>query len=529
MYTNTVSNNLIYNNFKNVQQRFSKHKKSDLKNFDTENSSPHKTNDKKNKFTIIGLSTLGVGMLFMSKGVQKHSKNFLEFLKGHLENKLNNSFLDEHTPKISFYEHFIRRINSFIKKSESINNINSLKDILFMKLMYKTSITKSIHKSISDLFEKLSRNTVKKSYKKTQKQFNKMYDKFDKLDEYILKNFGDEIVEFDKTKYTKKQLVEMARNCREYVRLVIYAFLHENTQQTRYEYMKQATSELYTKFWDASFKEFWTKNNKFKRKEMWQTFIAAEQVKANKTDLAKNIAFARDMLSYTDAEMKAYISGYIDNINSIISENDAIGVDITKRLKWFMKDSSSLEFHKENFLNELNKLEQHYNQNKESDQIVNDINTNIKLIRNIISEEAPGQLQQMIDIYKKIAPFELSKSGALESVKKAITMFDNSIKLESKEFFDKLRDLEIGSAPTDILTILFSSALISNALIKAKDPSEKKSIMLKSGIPIAGAILTTLISTTKLISGTKSIVFGAVSGIVLNRLGTLADNYTKKV
>ena len=52
--------------------------------------------------------------------------------------------------------------------------------------------------------------------------------------------------------------------------------------------------------------------------------------------------------------------------------------------------------------------------------------------------------------------------------------------------------------------------------------------MLKSGIPIAGGILTTLISATKLISGTKSIALGVISGMILNRLGVFTDNFVKK-
>ena len=122
MHTDTVSNNLIVNNFKNVQQRFSKYEKSYLNNSDAEKYSESKTN----KLTNIGLLTLGIGLLFMSKGVQKHSKKFLEIIKEYFENKVNNSFLNEHTPKITFYEHFVRRINSFIRRTESINNINSL-------------------------------------------------------------------------------------------------------------------------------------------------------------------------------------------------------------------------------------------------------------------------------------------------------------------------------------------------------------------------------------------------------------------
>ena len=94
----------------------------------------------------------------------------------------------------------------------------------------------------------------------------------------------------------------------------------------------------------------------------------------------------------------------------------------------------------------------------------------------------------MLNIYRQIAPFELSKSGALSSIKKSVAAFDRSFKLEMGEMFDKLRDLEIGSAPTDIMTILISSAMIIRALEKSNNKEERSSIMLKSGIPVIGAI-----------------------------------------
>ncbi|MBP3821227.1 hypothetical protein J6G99_06245 [bacterium] len=491
-------------------------------------------NDKnKIKYGNLGLLVFVGSLSFFSKGIQKKSKNMLVNFKEYLSLKQSKYFFEQNNKKFPFYEYAIRKINSFIKKTESVNNINSIKDMLFMRLMYKSSITKSIHKGISDFFEYLSRNTVIKSYKNTQKCFDNMYACFDKLDEYILKNSGDEIVEYGSDKFSKKELIKQARNNRSMVRMVVDSFIAKPAQEARYQYIKESTSVLYSGIWDASFKDFWTKDNKFKRKEMWQTFIAAEQIKLNKTDLTNKVAFARNMLSYTDAEKKSYISTYIDNLNSMIPANDAYGAKIINRLKWFIKDDAPLTKNTNNFLKELDLLETHELNKGLKEEIVkdqlHDKKINIRQIRDLIKEDAPGDIEKMLDIYRTIAPIELSKSGSLKSLKDAINSFDKSIKLEVGEFFDKLRDLEIGSASTDVLTILCSSALIVNALEKAKNKEDRISILLNSGIPIAGATVVTLISAAKLVSGSKSLILGFVSGIVLNILGKNIDIYQKKI
>ncbi len=489
--------------------------------------------EERKKTMLLGGTALvaGVSALVLSKGFQSATKQGLKVLKNQLEDRLETVSVDNSNKKVSFYESSIRKINSFIKKTESVNNINSVKDILFMKVMYKTNPTKTIHKSISDFFEKISVNTIKSSYKKTQKQFDNMYKAFDNLDEYILKKNPEEIVEYKGEKYTKKELVEKARNYRESVKLVVGAFISENTQQVRYQYIKDTTSELYSKFWDESFKDFWTKDNKFKRKEMWQTFIASEQIKGNKTSLAENVAFARNMLSYTDAEKVKFLSGYIANLNSLVPANDAEGIELMKRIEWFAKDPVVLKDNKEIFLKEIENFEKHSFPNNSQGSIEKshqkDKDTNIRLIRNIVREDAPGELQDMLDIYYKLAPFELSKYGARKSAQKAVESFDKSVQLEIGEFFDKERDLELGSAPTDVLTMLFSGGMITYGLSKAKSSDEKTSVMLKSGIPIVGAVATSFTTASKLISGSKSIALGLVSGFILNRVGSTVDNYRK--
>ena len=151
----------------------------------------------------------------------------------------------------------------------------------------------------------------------------------------------------------------------------------------------------------------------------------------------------------------------------------------------------------------------------------------IDIIENFVNENARGELQYMLSIYYKIAPFELEKRGALLAIKKAVKSFDKSVELESVEFFDKVRDLRLGSAPTDVLTIVLSFITLSFGLGYAKDNDKRISIMNRSGIPIVGGIMTAIYTATKLVSGGKSLALGFLSGIVLNQLGKITDNLRK--
>ena len=495
--------------------------------------------------TIATLGTL-VLLLTLSKGFQKNTNIILNKIKGYLETKLARTSINDSKKSKSFYEFAIRRINSFIHKSESINNVNSLKDVLFMKLMYKTKPTKKIHEVITKYFEKVSENTVLKSYKKTEKQFNQMNKIFDELDEYIMKNLANDTVEYRKEiltengmekkliKSTKGELLKEVKGIREMCNDSINVFLDKNTIKYRYDYINEATSSLYSSFWDASFKDFWSKNNKFKRKEMWQTFIAAEQIRPDKTEMANLSASAKNIISYSNSEQVTNINEYIQALDVLVPNKDTEGIGLMNRLRWFINNPEIFENNKDLFLKELNKLKEHkfpqYTNDKIAEQMENYKNDNIKQIdKQINDNRRTGLLQEMLEMYYRIAPYELEKSGALLSLKKAVNLFDKSVELESKEFFDKVRDLRLGSAPTDVLTILLSFVTLSIGLGHAQDNDKRASIMLKSGIPVAGGIAAAMYSAAKLVSGGKSIALGFLSGIILNQLGVIADNMRKKI
>ena len=494
-----------------------------------------KENNAKNKsgkaVTIASIAAV-FSFIILSRGFQKNTNKFLNKIKEALEKKYANNLSGMSKKRKNFYEFSIRRINSFIRKSESINNITSLKDILFMKLMYKTKPTRNIHEKISKYFEKISQKTVFDSYSKTGKLFEQMYKSFDNIDEYILKNSPDKIIEYKGKKYSNKELVEMARSKRDSIKIVFNIFVDKSTINNRHKYIKEVTSSLYSTFWDSSFKDFWSRNNKFKRKEMWQTFIAAEQVRGNKTQLATWISYTRNALSYTNNDQINNIYSYIHAIDSVMPTRDKEGIEIIKKLKLFAKNPEILQKNEVLFWDELEKMKKHKlakNSDDKMKQAIEDYkNTNIELIEKQIKDNKPGVLQDMLEIYYKIAPFELEETGALLSVKRAVKSFDNSVETECVNFFDKVRDLQLGSAPTDVLTILFSFLALSYGLGHTQDKDKKISLMLKSGIPVVGGIVASVYSAAKLVSGGKSLAFGFLSGIVLNQLGIIADNMRKK-
>lgn len=467
----------------------------------------------------------------LSKGFQNGTNLFLNKTKVYFEKKLAHSTLNESGKKKKFYEFSVRRINSFIQKTQSINNITSLKDILFMKLMYKIQPTREIHKSISNYFEKISQKTVFDSYEKTKKYFEKMNKAFDELNDYILRTSADEKVMLDGKEYTKRELVEKAQGKRDMCNMIVNAFMDKNTMKNRYEYINEVTSSLYSSFWDASFKDFWTKKNKFKQKEMWQTFIAAEQIKGNKTKFASWAAFARNAVTYTKKDQIGNIHEYIKALDSVMPLKDREGIEIVKKLEWFVKHPDVFENNKELFFKELDKLKKHKFLQITDEKVLKTLEdckiTNIDLIERQINDNKPGIMQDMLSYYYKMSPFELEKSGALAALRKAVKSFDKSVEKEGVEFFDKLRDLRLGSAPTDVLTILFSTVMLSLGLGHAKDKDARNTIMLKSGIPVAGGIGVSMFSAAKLVSGGKSLALGFLSGIILNRVGAIADNVRK--
>ena len=146
--------------------------------------------------------------------------------------------------------------------------------------------------------------------------------------------------------------------------------------------------------------------------------------------------------------------------------------------------------------------------------------------KSILNDKSSGKIQEMLNIYKQIAPEDYE--NIVKALNTAVKSLDDSINIESIQYFDKIRDLKIGSAPTDALSVVGSGAYIAYGLSGTKDKDEKISIMLKEGIPVLGTVGTSLFCMARLVSGSKSLIVGLISGAIIGAIGKYADELRKK-
>lgn len=135
-------------------------------------------------------------------------------------------------------------------------------------------------------------------------------------------------------------------------------------------------------------------------------------------------------------------------------------------------------------------------------------------------------MEEILTTYKALLPRDKYLKLKAE-VAKAVKSLDKSIEIETVQYVDKARDLKLGAAPTDVLSILTTVGAVGYYVSKSDNKDERISASLKYGIPAIGAIATSLFCTAKLISGGKAMFFGLASGWVINKIGVFVDDLRK--
>jgi hypothetical protein len=103
-----------------------------------------------------------------------------------------------------------------------------------------------------------------------------------------------------------------------------------------------------------------------------------------------------------------------------------------------------------------------------------------------------------------------------------------TLKLEADSYFNKVRDLRVGAAPTDVTSVLTTTAGAGWAMLQCEDKDTRISVALKYGIPIIGASIASPLIAAGLISGFNATLAGIASGFVFNRIGAQVDQLRKQ-
>ena len=497
------------------------------------NTSFYKAQDAKNEHKLgktIAISALVVGfgtLALFSGGFNKGFAKLLDKWKVKLEQKLAKGGKFK-----NFYRYAIAKTDSFVAKTESVNNFTTLKDVACQRIMWGKNgdrkFTRKIHEAITGFFERISRKTVNSSYSKTHSKFANLTEYFSTLNERILRDNPKNSRISEAIKDINARMRKVNSNLEKGFGI--------NARNERLKEVNKATDGLFEFFWDGSLKDV----RNFKSKNMWQSFIAEDYMLPAKMKLANQTGILRQAITHDIYDNYKATVKALDNIQKFINPTDTSTNEILNALRNNLSRYKNLsgkdELIQRNALNSeisenLKKLSANFNkvssQYGYSTEAVNSISKYVEDVENIISKSSKGELQEILTLYKNILP--RNEYLKLKSkVQSAVKSLDKSIETETVEYVDKARDLRLGSAPTDVMSIIGAVGAVGYYLNKADNKDDRYSVTLKYGIPAIGAIATSLYCTARLVAGGKAMALGLLSGWLMNKIGVEADNARKK-
>ncbi len=500
-----------------------------------------KNDEKKGKKLglIITSSALlaAAGIFAITKGLPKHTSRWMQKWGQRLEEKINNrKVTGKSGPITSFYNYLFEKVTSFSDKSRGINNLGSLKDLLFTKLMSKNKFTQRIHQKITFVFERLARKSVLKSYGKANSKFDKLFGVYSSANKTILRTDPERLVMVNGVTRKVSEWVDELFVKQKNIKDILNNGFGKKAFQSRYLRMKKANVDLEEKVWTQMFSNLKdVKNNK-----TYSTFIAEDLLAGEKIAIAKDVNMFRRQI--TNSVMDNYFDSkqVVENIASFINPADKESLELIKLLRSKLATYKKLSGPNDKYLREqineevIKELKYIFKTisagAKKYDYDEKKVKSVIDYVESLCSplrKSSEWEIQELLAIYRELLPSSEYKK-LLNKTNQALRRFDKAIKNENDLFFDKLRDLKLGSGPTDVLSILGSVGGVGLGLTMADNKDERISALLRYGIPVVGTVATSVALTVSLVAGFKSMLIGALSGMLIGDIGTRLDKYRKQ-
>lgn len=492
---------------------------------------------------IIGLSIAGATIftatilfLVLKGGPKGISKNFIKF-RNALENKIQKLRLDNPDNKklIKIYSFIVKQADFIINKFEAVNNWNTFKDLCFSSLMhnkYTGSITGSIHSKITRTFERIGRQTVINSYDTTRKNLSSTLGSAlsDKSKLLVFKNPEEKVEINGKIQTIAQWCAELAQTNKEISDIYARHF-SERPLFGRFNNIKHTSSNLYQSFRNKGIKSlFWSRNT-------LDSFIADSAIAGEKLSIQNAVKGYRREISYSKTDLMNDADDLIMKMTRSVKYNDfdnlaqlrKIDLNIRKLLK--INNAKEYNTMLENILKEINNFEEavaHSLKDKKiTPQTAKNLLENTIELRTAIKEFRQGKIEDVLEIYKKLLPAK-EYAKIEKSYLKTVKSLDEAINTETRDFIDKERDLALGSAPTDLIAPIGAAATLGYALHKTDNKQQRQSVLLKYGIPVITGIGTMLYFNARLFAGTKGLLMGTLSTLVVGKIGAWSDKILNK-
>lgn len=459
--------------------------------------------------TAVGIAALIVASVAMAFSKKSRGKlhGFAKKISGKIDELSNNK---NQSRFADFRLKALKITNKILVNSKSIFNLGNLKDILFKVGFKKFKPLREFSDAATKVFIKISNNTAKGAYNGTRYSFENMYEQFAKynkkfkIPEEKVKEIERKIADI-KLKYDKSFGIE-ERNSR----------------------LDNTVKEL-GKIDDIFLDRTWRHPIKFAKKDAYTTFLAEDIAYPAKSEQSRKVIGLKAEISFSEKDSYNDIKKHISKADLLIDPTLKEPAEIINKLNAHLnsfkvkQDAES----KNLIIQELQNLQKYCSKVPEYEKISTDLADMIKHLKT----DKPGKIQEIMELYRS----EINKGitekdyAKLErTVNRATSSLNRSVDIETDKLFDKIRDIQLGGAPHDILAILASVGYVGYELAKVDNKDERISVTLKYGIPVIGAVVTSLYCALGLVSGGKSLIIGTLSGLAINKLGEFIDKLRKK-
>ncbi len=499
-----------------------------------------KPKNKKNYKLVkrIGESVVAVGILavgfaaFIFKGGPKFVSKNVRKLSDYFERKIQIAKLNNE--KVGFLTVLGRKtINLVSGKLEVLNNFNTIKDLSLQKILYskngrKKNILARVHYAITDMFSKVSMKALLNSYEKTVKKFVATRQSFTNAQHIAQKQNLSEVIQINGVEKTRKQWLEELETKNEELIKNIKTIFSKRSNQRRFVDFKESAKDAIKKYFDSK-GFFW-----FVSADIFKSFTARNAVETVQLHHKDNLKLLRNAITFSKHDISEIAKDSILKIAQSISFKDTKSLNNLNILENDLKLLSKID---DKMLEDklrkktLNMITALANGLKETSAIGenNAAIEELGKLKSYIENFNEGRVQGILRIYKGLLPDKEYKKVA-KAYASAAKSLDGSIKLEAEDCTGKVRDLLLGSAPTDIISISGGLFTLGYFLAKSDDNNKRISVTLKYGIPALTTIGTVAYANTRLFAGTKSLAFAAATGLIASKVcGFLNDKFLKFV
>ena len=463
--------------------------------------------------TVIGLFTLSKG--FSGNIARKLRKISDSARKAIYDLSTQSQELTE-SQKIKLRIH--KGVQHFADAMQASSNISAVKDSAMLKLMQTLHLQKAVN-VINQFFKnKLILKTKNVAYNEA---------------EYATIEFCNYLEKLAKLK-NNPELAQKAKQIMADYTANFSTANHVKRSQQAWQSMQGLHSEVYNRL-------FKQKKGFLKNLKQFRSYVTTDIIAPERGIAENNITKAKAAISNNLTDVNLAIKEAFNNLKISINPRNDNAVDIVKKINKLLDESKNLKGQTEagqrealfknikDYLNQLSKIARQDIKNPDDYKLaIQRIDKFYEIIKPDFYKKGLAQ-EAITDVKFMFEGGALSKEYKLahKYMKNMNTKLNNAI-YQEMNVYEKMAELAVGSAPSDIIGILAPTALGVGMVVKADNKDERISKTLTQGVPILGGVGVTYYGTVRGYTGAKNLILGLGSGWLLSIIGTQADELVKK-